>query len=244
MILLMCWSCKKENPAQQPADIETGTLRLEFEHFADNTSLLYHTWYVNANNDSFTVSFLKYYISNISISNANAANWKEENSYHLVEHHNGSTSVITVNNVPVGSFTKLNCGLGVDSIRNVSGSQTGALDPSNNMFWSWNSGYIFFKMEGLAPKSPTTVYTFHVGGFNSPNSAYRDLEFSLTTNPLIISKGKTSTIKIKGDAMAFMNNPNPLNLAFNNNISTPGHATQLAADNYANMFSVLSVINN
>jgi hypothetical protein len=43
--------------------------------------------------------------------------------------------------------------LGVDSARNVSGIQTGALDPARGMFWTWNSGYVMAKIEGSSPSA-------------------------------------------------------------------------------------------
>jgi hypothetical protein len=57
--------------------------------------------------------------------------------------------------------------LGVDSIRNVSGIQTGALDPLKGMFWTWNSGYVMAKLEGSSESSNSAGnrFTYHIGGF-------------------------------------------------------------------------------
>ena len=51
--------------------------------------------------------------------------------------------------IPNGEYTKVNYTIGVDAARNTEGAQDGALDLVNGMFWSWNTGYIFMKMEGL-----------------------------------------------------------------------------------------------
>lgn len=237
-------SCKKNNDVQEEINGDTGSLTIEVNHFADSQLLMYNTWHLNGNQDSFTVSFLKYYLSNIEIKSASNQFWKEAESYHLVQHSNGVTSTLSLNNVPIGEYDFLTFSIGVDSARNVSGAQTGALDPGNNMFWSWNSGYIFFKLEGQSPSSPVSVYTFHVGGFQAPYSAYRTISMDVSSDKIHIRKGKNSVIQLKADVMRFMNYPNQLNLQFNYNISTPGHATQVAADNYKEMFSVIDVINN
>ena len=54
--------------------------------------------------------------------------------------------------MPAGNYNSLSFLLGVDSMHNVSGAQTGALDPANDMFWTWNSGYVMAKMEGASPR--------------------------------------------------------------------------------------------
>ncbi len=58
--------------------------------------------------------------------------------------------------------------LGVDSLHNVSGAQTDALDPAKDMFWTWNTGYVMAKLEGNSPSSAlvNNKYEFHVGGFS------------------------------------------------------------------------------
>ena len=37
---------------------------------------------------------------------------------------------------------------------------------AGDMYWGWNSGYIFFKMEGTSPASPEDGnFMYHIGGF-------------------------------------------------------------------------------
>lgn len=57
---------------------------------------------------------------------------------------------------------------GVDSLSCVSGVKTGVLDPRNGMYWTWNSGYIFFKLEGTINGK---AFTWHVGGFAGNQAA-------------------------------------------------------------------------
>lgn len=59
--------------------------------------------------------------------------------------------------------------LGIDSIIQYAGVQGGALDPRNGMYWAWNSGYIFFKLEADC-HSERLEHTgrWHLGGFRSP----------------------------------------------------------------------------
>ena len=74
--------------------------------------------------------------------------------------------------------------IGVDSARNTSGAQLGALDPANSMFWSWNSGYIFVRMEGNSPQStqPYNKLQFHIGGFKGATNCIKgEFDFSEET---------------------------------------------------------------
>jgi hypothetical protein len=55
---------------------------------------------------------------------------------------------IVLDSVPVGNYTKLSFGIGVDAARNHSGDQPGDLSPNNGMLWTWATGYKFWVMEG------------------------------------------------------------------------------------------------
>lgn len=60
--------------------------------------------------------------------------------------------------------------LGVDSTNNVSGAMDGDLDPLAGMYWTWQSGYINFKIEGLLKLKDSAEFDIicHLGGFRYP----------------------------------------------------------------------------
>lgn len=61
--------------------------------------------------------------------------------------------------------------LGVDSNLNALGVHRGDLDPLQGMYWSWQSGYIHFKLEGeWEQDGKMQPFVFHIGGFNSAES--------------------------------------------------------------------------
>ncbi len=85
--------------------------------------------------------------------------------------------------------------IGVDSLKSISdvAQRTGVLDPASygtdNMYWSWNAGYIFFKLENLfgnsTPQGKSTTPTknlnqFHIGGFGGKTEK-KPLLFLMTT---------------------------------------------------------------
>jgi hypothetical protein len=200
--------------------------------------------YINANLDTFTVSMYKYYISNIELTGTNGAKYVEEYSYHLIDAANDATLRFTMGKVPVGNYTHMKVVLGVDSLHNVSGAQTGDLDPALGMFWSWNTGYIMAKIEGNSSQTnnSTNFISMHLGGFKGEFSAIRTVEFDLP-QPLIVEQGKLSTIHMQSDVMKWFNGSKNLSLA---EYAVIGAATEKSRDvveNYKNHLSITKIEN-
>ncbi|UPT67237.1 MAG: hypothetical protein M0D57_00620 [Sphingobacteriales bacterium JAD_PAG50586_3] len=140
-------ACKKDD------DMEgTGQFKLELEHSfgADAFELNSANFYTTASGETVKFSMLKYYVSNVVLTKADGTTWAQPESYYLVDAESPASALLTINDVPAGDYTAVSFVLGVDSTRNVSGAQTGALSTSNGMFWSWNSGYIFLKPKANA----------------------------------------------------------------------------------------------
>lgn len=76
-------------------------------------------------------------------------------------------------NLSYASYVRLT--LGVDSTTNAAGVHCCALDPANGMYWSWQSGYIQFKLEGKEKNGQQL--NLHLGGFSNANmsSITRDI---------------------------------------------------------------------
>src|SRR4051812_41138713 len=142
-----------------------GKVRLEFINQVDGAPLIFNTFYVNANKDTFSLKKFIYYISNIQFLKHDTVVFEKE-SYHLIDHAVATRTAFVINSLEAGTYTTIRLMLGVDSTRNCSGIQSGDLDPAKGMFWTWNSGYIFLKAEGLtASSSSTNSIVFHLGGF-------------------------------------------------------------------------------
>lgn len=175
-------SCKKdeeEEPIIPTPTEEVGMFKIEFEHVYASANFALNTAYTTSVGEEVTWTKFNYYISNIELLKSDGSSWKQPESYFLVQLDNAASTLLTINNVPKADYTGLRFTLGVDSTRNVSGAQTGALDPANNMFWSWNNGYIFIKSEGTSPQSSTGLFEYHIGGFrNATNTnALNTMEF-------------------------------------------------------------------
>jgi hypothetical protein len=238
-------SCKKDDPVVPE---QKGNVAVEFQNYAGsqplNLSSIIGYPYVNANNDSFKVSLYKYYVSNIKFVSSNGTEYAEPESYHLMDAGNTSSLSFNISNVPAGTYTAIKVLLGVDSTRNVSGAQTGALDPIHGMFWTWNSGYIMAKIEGASPQSstPDGKISFHLGGFSGSYSVLNEVTIALPQN-LVIGDNTTSTVTFKSDVLKWFEGTSTIKFNELNQVGSTGKDAFNIAKNYSHSLSVTHVQN-
>lgn len=191
-------SCKKQNTEPEPDPVKgNGTVTINLKHHwgMSTDAFALNTEYIHPmNGDAMTFSTYKYYISNFKLKKADGTWWKHPESYFLVDLSNSSSSILKLNDVPAGEYVDMEYTLGVDSTRNCSGAQTGALSTTNNMFWSWNSGYIMIKAEGLSPNAAMGDFAFHLGGYTGTNNVLTVKNVSFSSNNLTVTTGKTSEV--------------------------------------------------
>ncbi len=196
--IILFSSCVKDTKIEPvPSEPSVpGEVIFKFRAKVKNEDLVPETkMYTNATEDSFTVTKFNYYISNIRLTREDGSVYVESESYHLMEHVTGNTS-FAMKQVPPGNYRKVEFLIGVDSLRNVSGVQQGDLNPGRGMFWNWEQGYLFFKLEGAFNTSNTPLtadYAIHVGGFAGPYACLQKCTFN-TTQPVFVTGGKRSSV--------------------------------------------------
>ena len=119
-------------------------------------------------NDSIQITAFKFYISNVELLNNNKSVWKDAVQFHLMDAFIEKSLVVIIPTDIL--YTKLKFNLGIDSTTNVSGAMGGDLDPTKGMYWTWQSGYINFKLEGTSNicKTRHNEFQFHLGGYQYP----------------------------------------------------------------------------
>ena len=248
LLIFLCVSaisCRKEpaKPIMNPPATETG-LQFTFKNMVGNEPLELQTKsYKNTNGDDFFVDVYRYYISNIVLTTATGEEYKEPESYHLIDHSKGGSLSFKIEGAPTGEYSKISFLIGVDSARNVSGAQTGALNPTNNMFWDWNSGYIMAMFEGRSAQSGfDSLLSFHMAGFSGKEGSIRAITLQLPEKAIVSNKN-LSEIVIKADVAEWFTSPNTI--SFNQTyIVVGGPEAKMIADNYADMFSISHIHNN
>lgn len=227
---------KKEDP--QP---KTGSVSFEFDNIMNGRTInLNSDWYLNDNYDSFQVTKLSYYISNIKFHDRNGNVYAVPESYHLLQQEDPGSLSFTLDNIAAGTYTSISFLIGVDSIRNVSGAQTGALDPVHGMFWDWNTGYIMAKFEGNSPQSSQNgKLIYHIGGFSGEFNPIKQVNLSLPMDMVI--SDNVGMISIETDLAEWFRDPYLIDFSKLSTIHMPNANARKIADNYADMFQVRSV---
>ena len=198
--------------------------------------------YINPFDEKYTITKLRYYVTNLLLQNG-YNNIKEKNSYHLIDESKAASQVINFN-VPEGDYNSIQFLLGVDSLHNVSGAQTDDLDPANDMFWTWNTGYVMVKMEGNSPASTlvNNKYEFHIGGFSGPFNVLKNVHLNFPEKKMHFIAGKTYEIFITADINTWWQHPHDIKIAEHANITSPGQIAKNISDNYVNMFHIEKII--
>ncbi|MFM1898012.1 MAG: hypothetical protein RL577_252 [Bacteroidota bacterium] len=201
---LISFSSCKEDPIDSP---DQGALSIEIEHvwgMNEKPFLFGETMVHPMTGDSLTISTLTYYVSNLILTQMDGTQWKEENSYRLID---PQTNTFDLSGIPKGSYSSMTMTIGVDSLHNCSGLQEGALNPSKGMFWSWNTGYIFIRCEGQSPSSSKGAFTYHLGGYLPPNNAIQTRTLNFGSSFLEISANSKPTLHLKSNVAKLWHGP-------------------------------------
>lgn len=198
--------------------------------------------YHNDNGDDFYITTFKYYISNIILTKKNGEQVKMPESYFLVNAADSSTLTQELTGVPPGKYTSISFTIGIDSLRNFAGAQTGCLDPAKGMFWTWKSGYIFVKMEGISSKSTSKKnrLVYHIGGAIDPENTIRTFTGALPKT-LKVKNDAQPQIDIAVNAASLFRGQTKVNIA-DLSFTMGGPKSVILADNYAKgLFSITAV---
>lgn len=128
----------------------------------------------------------RFFVSQIELLANNQSIWKEDNSYHLMDIE-GKQQAIQLNVPNTHPYDQIQFNLGIDSATNVAGVLGGDLDPTNGMYWTWQSGYINAKIEGVCKSCATrnNVFEYHLGGYRYPYESLQTITLDVKSQSLI-----------------------------------------------------------
>ncbi len=244
-VCLIAASCQKDKSISEDSN-KRGQVKLKFDHNVAGRVLQLGTGlYRNSFNEPYSIENLHYYISNIKLKKNDGSEYivPKDSSYFLIQAED-TNSLFPKFSVPEGTYTGLTFTLGVDSLANVRediSSRTGALAVENGMYWSWNSGYIFFKMEGKSAAGPKGTYTYHIGGFGGYSSPtinnIKTISLDLTrAGNAIVQQNLSSDIHLMIDLGQVMDGPHKISIAANPTVMFNEFSKQISA-NYSQMFT-------
>lgn len=245
-------SCE-ENAVIDPAD--KGNLSIEFDNrYGLDELMLGLTEAKNLAGEKYTVSTLNYFVSNIKLTRSNGEVLTFPDQYFLVREVDEKSQLISLNDIPAGDYVNLTYTIGVDSLKSIAdvSARKGVLDPASygndNMYWSWNMGYIFFKIEGNAEVVTNNAegkFEYHIGGFGgkdavTPNNL-KEVSLNLTNNAKV-RKGEESTIHVIFDINKVFEGEKMIKLAEFPSIHNPKVGLDVSK-NYVKGFTVDHVHN-
>jgi len=207
---------------------------VQMHHVINDTALqLDDGRYHNHFQQPYQVTRLKYYIGNFSLTAANGAAVSIP-GYYLVDASDDSTQKIILPLKKQGIYTAVTFSIGLDSATNWNKIHTGIFSPVHGMFWTWNSGFIFFKLEGKskAVNAPGNILEYHIGSFRGGLNAQRTI-----TLPL---ENASAGAEIVLDVAAFLNGKQPVNFQQRPAVTGADHSMEMA-DNFVKMFSIRMV---
>lgn len=252
---LLFTACNKDkiNPDQ------TGVVEIHFDNRAGDNDLVLNNAqpYTTALGQQVTINKFDYYISNVKFTNADGSTYTvpQAESYFLIKESDMTSQMLDFT-IQEGDYKSVTFTVGVDSARSAMdiGQRTGVLDPAAGgagMYWSWNSGYIFLKMEGSSPSAPLDSVTnqnpfkIHIGGFGGYNSPTINNLKTVT-----IDFGQTIEVRdeyheghaapaihMYVNALAVFNGSTNVDLSTNAITMFNAFSTSISA-NYANMFAL------
>ncbi|MGO4293735.1 MbnP family protein [Chitinophaga sp. RAB17] len=220
----------------------SSSLQLSIKHIMGQQPLVRNqVTYINAAGEPFTISRFRYFLSNFSLESASGDTVVLPPAYFLVDDAINTSTTIRLDNVPAGQYKCIRFLIGVDSIRNMSGVQSGALSVETGMFWTWNSGYIMAQIEGhsTAIASPTKEFLFHVGGYKSKDQVLKYVSLPFP-QAVTITASNQPCIHLSADVEKWFL---PDTVSFKNIavIMAPGMKARQVAGNYQHMFQVTGI---
>lgn len=241
------FSCKKKEDAPAYNKSVNGPISVEFDNVAgsEDLTLNRNNYYVTKNGDSVRFTKMKYYVSNFVFTNVDGSVYTvpQDSSYHLVIEGDSSTYEADFN-IPEGEYKTVSFLLGVDSLRNTMdvSKRTGDLDVSDanvtDMYWTWNSGYIFYKLEGTSPQVAGMMgkdFYYHIGLFGGKTSATLNniktitLDLTQRGTPKVKKDKKTETnIHLYVDALQTFSGNTAIKLSEHSMVMTDAYSATVA----------------
>jgi hypothetical protein len=173
--------CEDDDDKEVP--VGDGTLSAHFHPVVGMDDLVVGNNY-EVNGDSISWELSQFYISDVKVWKDASGNQKETLSgvYKLVKPNHAD---IDLGQLPAGSYYGIEFYVGIaDSTTNHADPSlaSGDLAPQNpSMHWSWNSGYIFLKIEGTRTSDQQDL-EFHVGTDKMATKIMVQKEFTIQEN--------------------------------------------------------------
>lgn len=224
---------------------EIKDISLSFSNEIDNVPVVLNAeTYLNSSNESYSMSELKYIISNIELIKKNGVvfTYPVEDSYFVINQEEPNSRMLELKNVPIEDYETLRFGIGVDQsnypLNGVDNFVPTAQD--TEMMWSWSAGYIFFKMEGnyQTSNSEGGNFLFHIGSHGTNLDNYKTSELISEFDLDLTNK---DLVAVKADISKLFNATHEISIENKPDIQVDPENAPKIAQNVSQMFSLIPI---
>ncbi|MCG2611117.1 hypothetical protein LZZ90_06325 [Flavobacterium sp. SM15] len=236
---------------------EKGKLEVEFDNIFSGADLtLNNQLNTTSQGENLKIGKIKYIVSNIVLTKEDGTVfvYPKNQSYFIVDESDETKRVLELQDVPVGNYTQIKFGIGVDQAQyNLGATGQGdflAQAEAADMLGSWDAGYKFIAFEGTFTSntvSSDTPFMVHTGKTAS-NYNYTEITLSMPDKALVRTK-ITPEIHIMADVNKIIDGANKIKLSDNTAggmgaMIMSGNNVSLITANLQEMFSVNHVHND
>ncbi len=156
-------------------------VRLHFTPMIGDAHLVLNQRMETSAGAEVSIQTLRFYLSNVRLFAKGNEVYTEPSSFHLLDASEPSSMILELPESEGLKYDRIEFTLGLDSVTNVSGVFEGDLDPTKGMYWTWQSGYIHFKLEGQFTDSEKAddSFSYHLGGYRSPHATCQSIGIEL-----------------------------------------------------------------
>lgn len=210
-------ACSEKEPEVKPV-ARGGQININLNHKVNGKTAEFDEYlYMNEAGDSFQVTLLQYYFSNVEFHSPETG-WKKQDIYRLVQLQNPATLNFEFPNLAFGEYDSIRFYVGIDSAANHDIDKLDDLDPDKGMIWTWNSGYIFYMFEGkfINDNNLAVPFAYHIGGDNY----LMKYELPIQSKKTLSVSSTTATIDLEMELDQIFRSPNLIEL---NKVASVSH---------------------
>jgi hypothetical protein len=235
---LLFTACKKDK-AEEPTPSTEQNLTLHIHSNVGAEEANFDSTFETAGGRKFTIADYRMYISNIVLIKNDGSLYPLTGKVLLTD---PETEEYSVGKVPVGNYKGFTFQIGLDSLVNHSDptiypASSPLSEQTPSIHWSWNSGYIFWKVEGkidttIAQNGPVDVdYVFHIG----MDDLKRTVDFS--TDAFSVVSGTDQIVHLEFDLLDALDGVDLTSELMTHTMDNLPLAVKIA-DNFPNSFRI------
>jgi hypothetical protein len=245
VLSLSLTSCRADE--DKNLNTEENTVKIKFENGFENLGqmVLNSTTQTSSQGQKHQLSTVKYIVSNIVLIKKDGTEQKynynnPDAGAFIIDQADAVKGInsIDLTKIPGGDYSKIRFGLGVSPESYIlgAGGQAAFMKKAQDkeMFWSWTSGYIFMKLEGMYGAELKTKFMNHTGNkgdvkVNNTANLYREITLDLPVSAKVRSNVSPS-IHFKVDFNKYLSGPKALLLQAGTPMNMGGMSMSLGTD--------------